>query len=156
MANRASRRSTSYVQGHAARNLESVAILAAGRSPLSYGRLVSQIGRVGEELWLADIRASDRVAVVLPDGAEAAVAILAVAAHAACAPLNPAYSAREFELLFVGAARQGAARALRGLVSCDRRREVAEYADLVPPAGNDIAGRDLLADERRRWERKKR
>lgn len=87
-----------HVQRHAARDLESVAILAAGRPPLTYGRLASQIGYVGEQLRLADIRASDRVAVVLPGGAEAAMAILAVAANAACAPLNPAYSTREFEL----------------------------------------------------------
>ena len=36
----------------------------------------------------------DRVAVVLPNGPELAVAILAVAASAACAPMNPAYRGR--------------------------------------------------------------
>ena len=59
-----------HVEGHAARNRESVAILAAGRPPLTYDRLVSQIGRVGEDLWLADIRSSDRVAVALPTAAK--------------------------------------------------------------------------------------
>src|SRR6185295_14725693 len=39
----------------------------------------------------------DRVAMVLPDGAEAAVATIAVACHAACAPLNPAYRKAELE-----------------------------------------------------------
>jgi amino acid adenylation domain-containing protein/non-ribosomal peptide synthase protein (TIGR01720 family) len=39
----------------------------------------------------------DRVALVLPNGPEMAVACLAVAAGAACAPLNPAYSADEFD-----------------------------------------------------------
>ena len=82
---------------HAARKSESVAILAAGRPPLTYGRLDSQIRYVAKALSLADVHAEDRVAVVLPDGAEAAVAIVAVAASAACAPLNPAYTSREFE-----------------------------------------------------------
>jgi len=40
------------------------------------------------------------VAVVLPDGPEMAVAFLAVAASATCAPLNPAYRAHEFEFYF--------------------------------------------------------
>ena len=85
------------VKDHAVRNLELVAILAAGRSPLTYAQLATQIGHVGKELGLANIGGSDRVAVVLPPDAEAAVATLAIAAHAACAPLNPAYSEREFE-----------------------------------------------------------
>lgn len=86
-----------HVDQHAGQNPESVAILVAGRPPLTYGRLNSQIRNVGERLGLADIASPDRVAVVLPDGAEAAVAIVAIAACAACAPLNPAYSPREFE-----------------------------------------------------------
>jgi acyl-CoA synthetase (AMP-forming)/AMP-acid ligase II len=86
-----------HVQRHAESSPESAAILAAGRALLTYARLESQIRHVGDKLRLAGIRASDRVAVVLPGGAEAAVAILAVGANAACAPLNPALSAREFE-----------------------------------------------------------
>ncbi|CCV10740.1 conserved hypothetical protein [Mesorhizobium sp. STM 4661] len=86
-----------HVDRHAEQNAESVAILAAGRLPLTYGALGSQIRYVGARLGLADVRSTGRVAVVLPEGVEAAVAIVAVAANAACAPLNPAYSAREFE-----------------------------------------------------------
>ena len=85
------------VNYYALRNPELVAILAAGRSPLTYAQLATQISLVGRELGLANIGGSDRVAVILPPGAEAAVATLAIVAHAACAPLNPAYSAREFE-----------------------------------------------------------
>ena len=40
---------------------------------------------------------NDRVALVLPNGPEMAVAFLAVAAGATCAPLNPAYSINEFD-----------------------------------------------------------
>ena len=42
----------------------------------------------------------DRIAVVLPNGPELAVAILTVAASAACAPLNPAYGAEELDRYF--------------------------------------------------------
>src|SRR5262249_298058 len=42
----------------------------------------------------------DRVAVVLPDGPEAAVAILAVAAAAICVPLNPGFTADEWRRYF--------------------------------------------------------
>ena len=79
-----------YVGEHARRNPNESAIVAVARAPLTYGRLADQIRRVGERLGLLGIRAGDRVAVVLPDGADAAVAILAVAASATCAPLNPA------------------------------------------------------------------
>src|SRR5262249_55421 len=42
----------------------------------------------------------DRVAVVLPNGPEMAVAILTVAANAACAPMNPAYGAEGLDRYF--------------------------------------------------------
>jgi acyl-CoA synthetase (AMP-forming)/AMP-acid ligase II len=42
----------------------------------------------------------DRIAVVLPNGPEMAVAILTVAANAACAPINPAYRTEELERYF--------------------------------------------------------
>ena len=86
-----------HVQRNAESRPESAAILAAGRTPLTYAQLESQIRYVGGKLQLAGIRACDRVAMVLPGGADAAVAILSVGAHAACAPLNPDLSAREFE-----------------------------------------------------------
>ena len=43
---------------------------------------------------------SDRVAVVLPDGPETAVAIIAVAAGAVCVPLNPGFTADEWHRYF--------------------------------------------------------
>jgi acyl-CoA synthetase (AMP-forming)/AMP-acid ligase II len=39
----------------------------------------------------------DRVGVVLPNGPEMAMAVLSVAASAACAPINPAYGNEELE-----------------------------------------------------------
>ena len=44
----------------------------------------------------AGLAASERVAVVLPDGPEMATVVVATMACAACAPLNPTYRADEF------------------------------------------------------------
>jgi non-ribosomal peptide synthetase component E (peptide arylation enzyme) len=76
----------STVSQHAGRDSQSLAILAAGRPPLTYCRLDSQIRYVGEQLRCVGIRPADRVALVLPEGPESAVASVAVAANAFCAP----------------------------------------------------------------------
>ena len=55
---------------------------------------------MGRTLRAMGIGRHDRVAVVLPNGPEMAVAILTVAASAACAPLNPAYGAEELDRYF--------------------------------------------------------
>ena len=77
---------------------DATVILAPGRHPLTYGCLRRQISYVGKTLRTMGVRRNDRVAVVLPDGPEMAVAFLAVAASATCAPLNPTYSADEFAI----------------------------------------------------------
>jgi acyl-CoA synthetase (AMP-forming)/AMP-acid ligase II len=76
------------------------AILAPGRAPLSYARLYQHIHHVERALRAMGIGRHDRVAVVLPNGPEMAVAILAVAAGAVCAPMNPAYGAEELDRYF--------------------------------------------------------
>jgi oxalate---CoA ligase len=72
------------------------AILAPGSQPLTYIQLDRQIAEIGDVLRRWGISRNDRVALVLPNGATMAVAFLAIAAHATCAPLNPAYGDREF------------------------------------------------------------
>ena len=76
------------------------AILALGRAPLTYGRLYQQVDKVGHALRAMGIGRHDRIAVVLPNGPEMAVAILTVASSAACAPMNPAYGAEELDRYF--------------------------------------------------------
>src|SRR6185503_5563730 len=76
------------------------AILAPGCSPLTYGRLYQHIDEMGRTLRAMGIGRRDRIAVVLPNGPELAVAILTVEASAVCAPLNPAYRAEELERYF--------------------------------------------------------
>jgi amino acid adenylation domain-containing protein len=80
----------------AERTPDAPAILASGRAPLTYGRLWRHVDEVVQALRAMGISRQDRVALVLPNGAEMAVALLAVAAGATCAPLNPAYGADEW------------------------------------------------------------
>src|SRR5262249_31315912 len=79
----------------AERSPDTPAILAPGRAPLTYGRLWQHIEHVLQALRAMGLGRQDRVGLMLPNGAEMAVAFLAVAAGATCAPLNPAYSADE-------------------------------------------------------------
>jgi acyl-CoA synthetase (AMP-forming)/AMP-acid ligase II len=73
------------------------AIGAPDRSALTYGGLDDLIRRTGDWLRRHGIGQSTRVAIVLPNGPEAASCFIAVAASAVAAPLNPASKAPEFE-----------------------------------------------------------
>lgn len=84
-----------HVDRHAGQNSQSSALVAARRSPLTYEGLGRHIRYVGERLAAEGVETSDRVASLLPPGAEAAVAIVAIAANAAYTPLNPAWSEHE-------------------------------------------------------------
>ena len=77
---------------------QAMALTAPGRLPLSYGRLLQHIDVVTDALHTLGVGRQERVALVLPQGPEMAVAFLAVASVATCAPLNPAYQANEFAL----------------------------------------------------------
>ncbi len=81
----------------AAGGAETPALGAPGRPPLSYDALRAQIARVGDALAGWGIGIGDRVAIVLPNGPEAATAFLGVSAAAVAAPLNPNYKAPEFD-----------------------------------------------------------
>jgi acyl-CoA synthetase (AMP-forming)/AMP-acid ligase II len=85
---------------HAKRIPDAPAILAPGRAALTYSRLYQHIVELGRTLRAMGIGRHDRVAVVLPNGPEMAVTALTVAAHAGCAPLNPAYGEKELEKYF--------------------------------------------------------
>jgi len=80
----------------AAKQPKAPALLAPGRLPLTFEGLWAQVREVARGLQALGVDHSTRVAVVLPNGPEMAVAFLGVAACAACAPLNPAYGASEF------------------------------------------------------------
>jgi acyl-CoA synthetase (AMP-forming)/AMP-acid ligase II len=76
---------------------EAVALSAPGLADLSYAALRDQVAETAAALHGIGIGANDRVALVLPNGAEMAAAFLAVASTASAAPLNPGYRAEEFE-----------------------------------------------------------
>jgi acyl-CoA synthetase (AMP-forming)/AMP-acid ligase II/thioesterase domain-containing protein/acyl carrier protein len=72
-------------------------ILAPGYGALDYGSLEAVVDRVGAALARFGIEPADRIALVCSNGPQAATAFLGIAAHSACAPLNPGYQAAEFE-----------------------------------------------------------
>ncbi len=77
------------------------AILAPGRPPVTYGKLWAGAKNTVGILRSAGVGRSDRVAVALPDGPEAAATLISVAAGAVCAPLNPSFTADEWRRYFV-------------------------------------------------------
>jgi acyl-CoA synthetase (AMP-forming)/AMP-acid ligase II len=87
----------SLIERQAKENPAAPAIMAPGRTAMSYGALEEQLATIGNGLTAAGIRRADRVAVVVPNGPEAATAVLGVACQAACAPLNPGYAKPEYE-----------------------------------------------------------
>lgn len=74
----------------------SPAIVGADEQVLPYAALLRQVERIGSLIRAAGVSAQDRVAIVAASAADMIVAFLGVAAVAACAPLNPAYTDAEF------------------------------------------------------------
>ena len=87
----------SLLREAARRDPAAVALLAPGRAPLTYGRLLDEVEAVAAKLRGIGIGPGDWVAVVLPSGPEMAVAFLGITVGAACVPLNPAYLPGELE-----------------------------------------------------------
>jgi acyl-CoA synthetase (AMP-forming)/AMP-acid ligase II len=73
------------------------AIGAPGRAALSRAGLARQADHLSAGLRALGVGRSERVAMVLPNGPEMAVAFLGVAASAVAAPLNPGYRSEEFD-----------------------------------------------------------
>ena len=72
------------------------AFSAPDRDPLTFLELVDFVGKTSSVMVGANIKRNDAVAIVLPNGPEAATAFLSVANCAIAAPLNPAYKFDEF------------------------------------------------------------
>jgi amino acid adenylation domain-containing protein len=88
----------SLIARHARTSPGAPAIFAGGLEPLTYGQLLQQVEETVSTLNGFGIGRADRVAILLPAGAHAALCALSVACGAAAAPLNPAYTAAEIEL----------------------------------------------------------
>ncbi len=76
---------------------ETMAIGAPERTAISYAELRDQQLETVKTLNKMGIGRNDAVAIVLPNGPEMASAFICIAAGATTAPLNPAYTADEFE-----------------------------------------------------------
>ena len=74
-----------------------VCLSAPNAAPLTYQGLRDLAAQVQTSLNAVGIGRNDRVAIVLPNGAEMAAAFVALAACSTSAPLNPSYRADEFE-----------------------------------------------------------
>lgn len=75
-----------------------------GRSPISHSRIVDFVERFGPMLHKLGFGSTNRIALILPNGPELALAIVAVAHWASCVPLsaNGAASELEADLLRAG------------------------------------------------------
>lgn len=76
---------------------DTVALLSPHKTSLSFAGLLQQTQSLGAQLQHLGIETHNRVAIVMANGDSMAVTCLATASFAACAPLNPEYSATEFE-----------------------------------------------------------
>jgi amino acid adenylation domain-containing protein len=81
----------------AAHSPDALALLAPGALALTYSRLYQRMQDLTAQLHAMGVGRHDRVALALPNGPELAIALLAVAATATGAPLNPTYGQHEFE-----------------------------------------------------------
>lgn len=84
------------IKAQAENNGQASALLAPGRHSLTYAKFYHQIATTVDALNHSGLGWRDRVAIVLPNGPEMAVALLAVASAMTSAPLNPDYSEAEF------------------------------------------------------------
>ena len=82
---------------HAARGQDRAAIVGLGADPLSYRKLVAQVGGIWDTLRDAGVGYGSQVAIALPSGLESVISTVAIASHATCVPLNPHLSQVEFE-----------------------------------------------------------
>ena len=72
------------------------AIITPDGSILDYDALRAEVVRLGNQLRGLGIGPGDRIAIVLPNGPETAIAFLAAASIGCAAPLNPKYRENEF------------------------------------------------------------
>ena len=73
------------------------AVVSSAFAPLSYRELQCQIDAARAALRRAGLGRSARVAVAMPNGPQAALAIVAVSCAAVCIPLNPRQTLPEIE-----------------------------------------------------------
>jgi acyl-CoA synthetase (AMP-forming)/AMP-acid ligase II/acyl carrier protein len=87
----------SLIETQAGKIPDHIAIMATGKKSITYSVLRNQVNNVVEVLRASGLGRNDRIALVLPNGPDMAVAFIAVSACAISAPLNLGYRADEFD-----------------------------------------------------------
>lgn len=88
------------IHQQAAQRGDAPAILAPDHPVITYGDLNRMLAHAAVVLSSAGLQTGSTVALVCSNGPVAATSFLGIAAYTACAPLNPAYRAAEFEYYF--------------------------------------------------------
>ena len=118
------------------------------RAPCTHARLRRFVEEIGPVFWRHYVGRNDRVAILLPNGPELAVAFVAVLSYCTCAPLNPANTPQEImgELKNVGAR----AMIIMAGEDNDELMTIAEQLDIrvleATVAPDDCAGIFTLVD----------
>lgn len=130
------------------------AIIDLASETRSYANLAADVRAIARGLAALGVQRTDRVAIVLPNGPDAALSFLGVAAVAAAAPLNPAYGRDEFAFYFEdlqtnlaiidssaapAAVEAAKAQGVNVITLSDCSRRSNEVDSLVAPASDDIA-----------------
>ena len=85
------------ILGHAESRPNSPAVVATGSAPFTYHELRDYLGRVAARLRESGFDRSDRIAVALPTGADAALAVVATTCAAVTVPIDTQLTAHEVE-----------------------------------------------------------
>ena len=121
------------------------ALVTVDDEVMDHAALRREVERLAEQLRAVGLRANDRIAVVLPNGPEMALVLLAAMSVGCAAPLNPKYREDEFRfylddlhaaalLTVAGATPAAHAAAPPGTLAIDVRGQGLAI-DLVTPAG---------------------
>jgi oxalate---CoA ligase len=84
----------------AAHRVNATALEAASAGALTYGELLNKVTEFTQALDVRGVTRGSRVAIVLPNGIELAVSMLAVSSIATSVPLNPVYRRDEYTAYF--------------------------------------------------------
>lgn len=115
----------------AAGNDKKPAIVTVGGAVLSHGRLRTETARLARRLRALGVASGDRVAIVMGNGPEMAVAFLAAAAVGAAAPLNPRYRADELKFYMDDLGVRVLITGAEGSVGADAARQAVSGLDSV-------------------------
>ena len=87
----------SYLAAQASERPKAEVMLAPCREALTYERLALHVSEVAMFLRAHGLTCQDRVGILLPNGPELGVAILAVSSCAVCVPVNPDFPPEELK-----------------------------------------------------------